>query len=109
MENIKWLIVELVQGVTEFLPISSSGHLMLVYDMFNITQNTMLISIIFHVATLASVVVYYFKDIVELIRHPFCKTNINILLSMIPTFILAMLFKNAVSNMTGGAILYINF
>lgn len=109
MENIKWLIVALVQGVTEFLPISSSGHLMLVYDMFNITQNTLLIAIIFHVATLASVVVYYFKDIVELIRHPFCKTNINILLSMIPTFILAMLFKNAVSNMTDGAILYINF
>ena len=61
MENVKWLIVALVQGVTEFLPVSSSGHLMLIYNMFNITQNTLLISIVFHVATLASVVVYYFK------------------------------------------------
>ena len=59
------IILGIVQGVTEFLPVSSSGHLVLFYNLFGIETNTVVISVIFHVATLFAVLFVYFKDILK--------------------------------------------
>ena len=92
------IVIGFVQGVAEFLPISSSGHLVLLYQLFNITGNTVLISIFLHIATLFSVLYVYRKQIICLIKHPFCKTNRLLLYATIPTIILAIIFKKLITS-----------
>ena len=90
--------IGLVQGIGEFLPISSSGHLVLMYQLFGVTGNTVLLSIFLHIATLFSVLYVYRAQIIELIKHPFCKTNRLIAVATIPTIILAILLKKLITS-----------
>lgn len=92
------IVIGFVQGVGEFLPISSSGHLVLLYQLFNITGDTVVISIFLHIATLFSVLYVYRKQLIELIKHPFCKTNKLLIYATIPTVILAILFKGLITS-----------
>lgn len=106
-----WIIIILgiVQGATEFLPVSSSGHLVLFYNIFGITGNTILLSVILHVATLFAVVFVYYKDIAKLIKNPFCKTNKLLVVATIPTILLVLLFKKFIEESFGGQWLIIGF
>lgn len=87
------IILGIIQGVTEFLPISSSGHLVIMYDLFGIEFDTLLLSILLHIATLLSVLIYYRKELIILITHPLCPTNRKILLTTIITCIMVLVFK----------------
>ncbi len=87
------IVIGFVQGVAEFLPISSSGHLVLVYQLFNITGDTLVLTIFLHVTTLCSILYVYRKDILNLIKHPLCKTNKLLVVATIPTVILALVLK----------------
>ena len=91
------IIIGFVQGVGEFLPISSSGHLVLFYHLFNITQDTVLLSIFLHIATLFSVLYVYRAQIIKLIKNPFCKTNKLLLVATIPTVIIAIILKGLIT------------
>lgn len=93
MPLITLLILAVVQGLTEFLPISSSGHLNLLYNLFGIEDNTLLLTIILHLATLFAVVIYYRKDLIILATHPFCKTNRKIAVTTFFTCIMVLIFK----------------
>lgn len=103
------LVISIVQGITEFLPISSSGHLVLTYNLFGIKGETLLLSIILHFATLISVIVFYRKEIWTLIKHPLCKTNKLLLTATIPTVIFVILFKGVIDNSFGGDWLIFGF
>lgn len=96
MPLITLIILAIIQGLTEFLPISSSGHLNLFYSLFGIQDNTLLLTIILHLATLLSVVIYYRKDILLLVTHPFCKTNRKIATTTVFTGIIVLIFKNTI-------------
>lgn len=102
-------VISIVQGITEFLPISSSGHLILVYKAFGISGETQLLSIILHLATLLSVVVYYRKDILDLIKNPFCKTNKLLICSTIPTVLFVLVFKKLIDNSFSGNLILFGF
>ncbi|MBE6936315.1 MAG: undecaprenyl-diphosphate phosphatase [Ruminococcaceae bacterium] len=65
------IILGLVQGLTEFLPVSSSGHLTLLQAAFGIEENSMLFSILLHFGTLISVFICFWRDIVEMVREFF--------------------------------------
>lgn len=103
------IILGIVQGACEFLPISSSGHLVLFYNIFGIQQNTILLSVILHVATLFSVVVCYYKSIVKLIKNPFCHTNKMLVVATIPTVLIVLILKNVVEKSFDGNFIIIGF
>ena len=102
-------VLAMVQGITEFLPISSSGHLVLLYRIFGIEDNTILLSVILHLATLLAVLLYYRKDIVELAKHPLCPTNIKIVITTIVTGTIALLLKSKIETAFGGRLLGVGF
>lgn len=94
MELIQGIILGLIQGLTEFLPVSSSGHLVLFQNLFGIKEATQTFTILLHMATLIAVFVYYWRDIWELICHPFQRTTALLIAGTIPTVIIALLFND---------------
>ena len=108
------VILGLVQGLAEFLPISSSGHLALLQQWFNINEDKVLLfAVLLHVGTLISVFIVYWRDIWELIvelcltvkdlctgkglrleERPVRKLGIMIIVATIPTAIIGLLFND---------------
>jgi len=66
VEGLKVFILGLVQGLTEFLPVSSSGHLVLMQHAFGMTAPELLLDICLHVGTLAAVCAVFYKEILHL-------------------------------------------
>jgi len=65
------IFLGLVQGVSEFLPISSSGHLAIFQTFFGLTEGTLFFDVLLHLGTLIAIFAYYRKDILALIREFF--------------------------------------
>lgn len=63
----KLLILGVVQGLTEFLPVSSSGHLVILEKFFGIDKNQLILGVIFHFGTLLSLLVFFYKEIIKII------------------------------------------
>lgn len=70
MSILSSMFLGLVQGVSEFLPISSSGHLSLFQHFFNLatTDGSLFFDVLLHLGTLIAIFVYYWKDIVKLVK-----------------------------------------
>jgi undecaprenyl-diphosphatase len=111
---IKAIILGIVQGLTEFLPVSSSGHLAILENLFGIAEPVTL-AVFLHFGTLVAIIVYFFKPITDLVKGVF-KGNkeslsyfIKIIIASIPIVIFVILFEAWVtrvfSNMTMIAIL----
>jgi undecaprenyl-diphosphatase len=92
------VILGLVQGVTEFIPISSSGHLVLLQKIFGVDEGSMLFTIMLHLGTLLSVFFVFWRDIVEIIKRPFSKMPLWILSATIPTVLIALVFKSHIES-----------
>jgi undecaprenyl-diphosphatase len=65
------LILGLVQGVTEFLPVSSSAHLVIVPELFNMPAPTVAFDVLLHVATLVAVVGFFYQDVANIVKALF--------------------------------------
>ena len=87
------ILLCVVQGLTEFLPISSSGHLLLIEQVFGVSGNLLFLNLFLHVATLCAVVVVYRKTIIKLLKNPFQKYTKNLLLATLTTFVFAVGYK----------------
>lgn len=91
----------MAQGLTEFLPVSSSGHLTLLQKIFGIETGTIFFNLFLHLATLIVVVFVYRKQVIDLIKHPFSFKARMLYVACIPTVILALIFRNMLENISG--------
>lgn len=115
MTFIEALILGIIQGLTEFLPVSSSGHLELgTYFLGVQSEDNLLFSIILHGATACSTVVIFRKDILEIIKGVFkfewnesTKFAAMIGLSMIPVGVVGVFFEDQIESFFGGNILLV--
>lgn len=117
MTFLQLLLIAIVQGITEFLPISSSGHLILIPTFTDFPDQGPLIDVAVHVGSLLAIMVYFFKDVVGLARGGFATVGIGsaprerqlfwwIVLGTIPAVAFGLsiklgLFNDAVETMFG--------
>lgn len=94
MNLIHAFILGVVQGLTEFLPVSSSGHLVLFQRLFGISEGALTFDVAVHLATLIAVFVVFWKDIVDMLKKPFGKLPLLIIAGTIPTVAIALAFKD---------------
>ncbi len=87
----------IVQGLTEFLPVSSSGHLVLLHRFFGFAQSDMFFDVCLHAATLAAVVLYFRKDIIQLIREKDVKLIVCVGIATVPAVVAALLCEDKIS------------
>jgi undecaprenyl-diphosphatase len=85
----------IIQGLTEFLPISSSGHLVLFQKLFGISEPALLFDTMLHVGTLAAVVVVLWKDIWAILRKICQPLTLYLIIATIPTVIAALIFRKS--------------
>jgi len=87
MTNLQALILGIVQGVAEFLPISSSGHLIVLQRVFGIEEPHVTFDIFLHVGSLVAIVIVFWKDIWELIKNPFGKMTGLLIVGSLPAVV----------------------
>ena len=93
MTVLQSIFLGLLQGLTEFLPVSSSGHLILAQRIFGV-QEDLFFDVALHVGTLFAVVIAFRKSLFQMIRHPKKdKKLLYVLLASVPTFAVAALVK----------------
>ena len=82
---IEVLVLAIIQGVTEFLPISSSSHLILISNYINFNNQNLSIDVSLHIGSFLAVITYFFKDIINFFRDK--KLFYKILLSSFPVMV----------------------
>jgi undecaprenyl-diphosphatase len=115
MDWLESLILGIVQGLTEYLPVSSSGHLTIGANLFGLSgEENLAFTITVHVATVLSTCVILWKEIVWLFKDLFkfkwnegTKYVVNILISMIPVAIVGFFFKDKVEAIFGSGLLVV--
>ena len=98
-EIIYTIILGIIQGLTEFLPVSSSGHLTLFAEIFGITENNLFTAVALHFGTLMAVVVFYFKDLIGLLKRENHSKLGNLVLATIPAGLFMLVINNSVEKM----------
>ena len=115
MSWLEALVLGIVQGLTEYLPVSSSGHLAIGSALFGIEgEENLAFTIVVHVATVFSTLVILWKEIEWIFRGLFkfqmsseIRYVINILISMIPIGIVGVFFKDTVESIFGSGLLIV--
>ncbi len=122
MDIIQAIIIGLVQGLTEFLPVSSSAHLIFAQQALGVADVGLAFDVLLHVGTLVAVIVYFFNDIVNMIKgfllslvdlkdgnfigelkkDPYKKLAWLTILATIPIGIVGVLFNDIVESMFMG-------
>lgn len=114
MSWIEAILLGLVQGLTEFLPVSSSGHLTISKSLFGIETANLTFEVMVHAATVCSTIVAFRKEIWGLMcgffapkMNPQKEYIFKIAVSMIPIFIVGVFFKEQVEAVFGSGLLVV--
>ena len=117
MSILEALILGIVQGLSEFLPISSSGHLELVKALLgneSLPKESLLFTVVVHFATALSTVIIFRKEIIEIIKGLFqfqkneeMMFSIKVIISMIPAAVIGVLFNDEIEALFNGQILLV--
>ena len=116
MEWFEALILGIIQGLTEYLPVSSSGHLAIGQALFGLNsgEDNLAFTVLLHIATVLSTIVILWREIVWLFTDLFkfkwnegTKYIVNIIISMIPVGIVGLFFKDKVEEVFGSGLLVV--
>ena len=112
MDIINAIILGVIQGVTEFLPISSSGHLEIAKAILgedSVGKKSMLMTVVLHFATALSTIIIFRKDLLEILKglcqfknNDAFQFSLKIVLSMIPAALVGILFSTEIEGLFGG-------
>ncbi|WP_026932663.1 undecaprenyl-diphosphate phosphatase [Christiangramia echinicola] len=119
MDVLDAVILGIIQGLTEFLPVSSSGHLELgkaILGDTSVPEESLLFTVVLHFATALSTIVVFRKDIIEIIGgllsfkwNEETQFSLKIIVSMIPAVLVGLLFEEQLEALFGGNILFVGF
>lgn len=122
MNSIEAIVLGAIQGLTEFLPVSSSGHLVLFQNLFGLQEPELLFDICLHVGTLLAVLIVFYREILEILKALFqipgrmktaggfmqlCQADPSIRMALlivvgsIPTAVIGLLFKEITDQLFG--------
>ncbi len=115
MNWLEALVLGLIQGLTEYLPVSSSGHLAIGSHLFGINaEDNLTFTIMVHIATVLSTLVVLWKEIDWILKGLFrfrmnaeTKYALNIVISMVPVGIVGVFFKDKVEAVFGSGLLIV--
>ena len=110
MELIKAIILGVVQGATEFLPVSSSGHLVLGSHILGFSEQGIVFDVMLHLGTLLSVMVVFRKELLQMVRAPFAwfrgeadedtrfylLWDVYVVIATIPAVLVGLLFRERI-------------
>lgn len=122
MDIFQAIIIGLVQGLTEFLPVSSSAHLIFVQQALGLTDVPLAFDVLLHAGTLVAVFIYFYNDIIQMIkgfflslidlkegkfmseikRDPYKKLAWLTIIATIPIGVVGLLFNDVVEELFGG-------
>ncbi|GAV23105.1 undecaprenyl-diphosphate phosphatase [Carboxydothermus pertinax] len=94
MTTFEAFILGLVQGLTEYLPVSSSGHLVLLQKLFGLKENVLLFDILVHLGTLVPLLIIFRREILDIIKKPWGRLPLLIIVGTIPTALIGLGFKD---------------
>lgn len=117
MNELEALILGLIQGLTEYLPVSSSGHLTIGQEVLGVSgSDNLIFDVVVHVATVLSTLVILWKEIVWIFKGLFkfrwndeTRYTVNILVSMIPVGIVGVFFKDYVEEIFGSGLFIVAY
>ncbi|AUC21282.1 UDP-diphosphatase [Polaribacter sejongensis] len=117
MDILEAIILGVIQGLTEFLPVSSSGHLELAKVILgdtSVPEESLTFTVVLHFATALSTLVIFRKEVAEIFKGLFqfkwndeSKFSLKIILSMIPAVAVGLLFEEELESFFGGKILLV--
>jgi len=113
MSYLEAIFLGIIQGFTEFLPISSSGHLVIAQHFMSIHQKGVLLEIVLHMGTLVAILIYYWDDLIELIKNTFSEnTAMQVYLSYlvvatIPIICIGLISNNFIESMFSPSYVFI--
>jgi undecaprenyl-diphosphatase len=117
MDIFEAIILGIIQGLTEFLPVSSSGHLELAKVILgdtSVPEESLTFTVVLHFATALSTMVIFRKEVAEILKGLFqfkwnddLKFSLKIIISMIPAVIVGLLFEEQLESFFGGKILLV--
>ena len=119
MNSIEAIILGIIQGLTEFLPVSSSGHLELAKAILgdtSVPKESLTFTVVLHFATALSTLVIFRKEIAQIFKGLFqlkwneeFKFSIKIIISMLPAVVVGLLFEKQLAAFFNGNILLVGF
>ncbi|PKM69404.1 MAG: UDP pyrophosphate phosphatase [Firmicutes bacterium HGW-Firmicutes-19] len=120
-----FIILAIIQGITEPIPVSSSGHLVIAKSLFGLQTPDATLEILLHAGSLVAIIVYYYKDIKDLVvlglgyfikptkqKQPYFLYGLKLIVATIPAGIIGLLFKDYLEaslnspKFAGGFLLY---
>ena len=117
MSILEAIILGIIQGLTEFLPVSSSGHLELAKVILgdtSVPEESLTFTVVLHFATALSTIVIFRKEILEIFKGLFqfqwndeFKFSLKIIISMLPAVVVGLLFEEELESFFGGKILLV--